>query len=319
MNERHIMGHGHCPATTAARAKPKAARRWAGWALGAAGPARVAFLLACMLTGFGTASLAQGPACAGLSAEKKSLVQSLFARLHPYDGCDDTFARCLAQRSPSKVVARLAEDICRQAKAGKDGKQIEHALAKRAQSMLPGGRRLAAQLDEATRAGAADAPVVLVAYACTRCPLCKEIIPALHAAVHDGPLAGKVRLYVRPFPLKNHPGASEGGLAILAAAKLGGFWPFTLLLYQRFDAFTPAILPAWAEQAGLDRVAFERILADPATRAELVAAKQEGLRNKVAATPSLFIDGRAYVYDVKLEPILDVLQEAYDATRVGKN
>ena len=134
----------------------------------------------------------------------------------------------------------------------------------------------------------------------------------------DGPLAGKVRLYVRPFPLKRHPGSSEGGLALLAAAKLGRFWPFTLLLYQQFDKFTPAILPEWAEKAVLDRVAFEHILADPKTRDELVAAKQEGLRNKVDATPSLFIDGRPYVYEVKLEPILDVLQEAYDAARAGK-
>jgi len=279
---------------------------------------RVALSLACLVVGLGRSSLAQTPTCASLPAEKKSLVQSLFSRLHPYDGCDDTFARCLALRPPSKVVVRLGEDLCRQAKAGKDARQIEHALAKRAQSMLPGSPRLAAQLDEATRAGRADAPVTLVAYACTRCPLCKEIIPALHAAVTGGPLAGKVRLYVRPFPLKSHPGSSEGGLALLAAAKLGGFWPFTLLLYQRFDKFTPALLPAWAEQAGLDRVAFERILADPKTRDELVAAKQEGLRNKVDATPSLFIDGRPYVYEVKLEPILDVLQEAYDAARAAE-
>jgi protein-disulfide isomerase len=278
----------------------------------------VSFSLACIFVAFGRPSLDQTPTCDTLVAEKKSLVQSLFGRLHPYDGCDDTFARCLAVRPASKVVVRLAEDLCRQAKAGKDGKQIEHALAKRAQSMLPGGPRLAAQLDEATRAGRSDAPVTLVAYACTRCPLCKEIIPALYAAVSGGPLAGKVRIYLRPFPLKSHPGASEGGLALLAAAKLGGFWPFTLLLYQQFDKFTPAILPAWAEQAGLDRVAFEHILADPKTRDELVAAKQEGLRNKVDSTPSLFIDGRPYVYDVKLEPILDVLQEAADGARPAK-
>jgi protein-disulfide isomerase len=75
---------------------------------------------------------------------------------------------------------------------------------------------------------------------------------------------------------------------------------------------------AWAKPVGLDRVAFERILADPKTRDQLVASKQEGLRNKVDSTPSLFIDGRPYVYDVKLEPILDVLQEAADAARAGK-
>ncbi len=39
---------------------------------------------------------------------------------------------------------------------------------------------------------------------------------------------------------------------------------------------------------------------------------------KVDSTPSLLIDGRPYVYEVKLEPILDVLQEAADAPGAGK-
>ena len=277
----------------------------------------VAFALAFVLAAV-RPSMAQTPSCDSLPADKKALVGTLFAGLHPYDGCDDTFARCLALRPPKKVVVRIADDLCRQAKSGKDAKQIEHALAKRAQSMLPGGPRLVAQLDEATRAGTADAPVVVVAYACTRCPLCKQIVPALHAAVTAGPLAGKARLYLRPFPLKSHPGASEGGLALLAAAKLGKFWPFTLLVYDRFDQFAPATLPEWAEAAGLDRAAFERIFADPKTREDLVAAKQEGLRNKVDATPSLLIDGRPYAYEVKAEAIIDVLQEAYEARPVDR-
>jgi protein-disulfide isomerase len=274
--------------------------------------------LAFMLAAAARPSLAHPPSCDSLPADKRALVGSLFASLHPYDGCDDTFARCLALRPPNKMVVRIADDLCRQAKSGKDAKQIERALAKRAQSMLPGGPRLSAQLDEATRAGAADAPVILVAYACTRCPLCKQIVPALHAAVTSGPLAGKVRLYLRPFPLKSHPGAAEGGLALLAAAKLGRFWPFTLLVYERFDQFTVATLPEWAQAAGLDRPAFERIFADPKMREELVASKVEGLRNKVDATPSLFIDGRPYVYDVKLEAIIDVLQEAYEAKQFDR-
>jgi protein-disulfide isomerase len=278
----------------------------------------VPFLLAFTLLGAGHPSQAQTSACDSLPSDRRALVQSLFAHLHPYDGCDETFARCLATRPPSPVVLRLAADICRQAKAGKDAKQIEHALAKRAQTMLPDAPRTSALMDQATRAGAADAPVTLVVYACTRCPLCKEIVPALYAAVTDGPLAGKVRLYVRPFPLKAHPGSSEGGLALLAAAKLDRFWPFTLLLYKRFDGFSAALLPEWAQAAGLDKAAFERIVSDPKTRDELVASKQEGLRNKVDSTPSLFVDGRPYVYELKMESILDVLQEAYEARRAAK-
>jgi protein-disulfide isomerase len=115
-------------------------------------------------------------------------------------------------------------------------------------------------------------------------------------------------------PLKSHEGSTQGGLALMSAAKLGRFWPFALLVYKRFDSFTPEALPEWAVSAGLDRTAFERAFADPKTRDELVASKQEGLRNKVEATPGMFIDGRPYVYEMTTEVVLDVLEEAYEAT-----
>ena len=96
----------------------------------------------------------------------------------------------------------------------------------------------------------------------------------------------------------------------MSAAKLGRFWPFAMLVYKQFESFTPAVLPQWAVAAGMDRAAFERGFSDPKTRDELVASKQEGLRNKVDATPGLFIDGRPYVYEMTTEAVLDVLEEA---------
>jgi protein-disulfide isomerase len=265
----------------------------------------------------GTAS-AQTPDCDGLPADKQAIARDLFAALHPYDGCDGTFARCLAAKSPTPVVLRLASDICRQVKSGSERKQVERNLAKRAQTMLAIGPRAAIVLDDAARAGAADAPVTVVVYACSRCPFCKAMVPALYQAVANGPLAGKVRLYLRPFPLKTHPDSTEGGLALVSAAKLGRFWPFTLHVYRNFDSLCPKVLPDWAETVGMDRKAFEREYAEPKTRERLVASKQEGLRNKVNATPSIFIDGRPYLYDLTTEAVIDVLEEAYEAARAAK-
>jgi protein-disulfide isomerase len=265
--------------------------------------------------GLGRASFAQTKDCDAVPADKKALVQGIFAALHPYDGCDETFARCLAAKPPKPIVLRLASDICRQVRAGDDRKQIERNLAKRAQTMLATGPRADIVLDESMRAGSAAAPVTAVVYACARCPFCKVMVAALHDAVAGGPLAGKVRLYFRPFPLKSHEQSTEGGLAMVSAAKLGRFWPFTLHLYKSFDSFCPKLLPDWAEAVGIDRKAFEREYADPKTRDLLVASKQEGLRNKVSATPSIFIDGRPYLYDLTTEAVLDVLEEAYEATK----
>ncbi len=144
------------------------------------------------------------------------------------------------------------------------------------------------------------------------------MVPALYQAVTDGPLAGKVRLYLRPFPLKTHAESTEGGLGFVSAAKLGHFWPMVLRMYKDFDAFCPKVLPEWAEAAGMERKAFEQAYADPKTRDALVAAKQEGLRNKVSATPTLFIDGRPYQYELNAPAVIDVLEEAYEAAKGKK-
>jgi protein-disulfide isomerase len=112
--------------------------------------------------------------------------------------------------------------------------------------------------------------------------------------------------------------STKGGLAMVSAATLGRFWPFTVHLYRSFDSFCPKLLAEWAEAVGINRAAFEREYADPKTREVLVAAKQEGLRNKVSATPGVFVDGRPYVYELTSDAVLDVLQEAYEAATERK-
>jgi protein-disulfide isomerase len=261
---------------------------------------------------------AQTPLCDGMTGAQKTQARQLFAVLHPYDGCDETFERCLAAGNPKPIVLRLASDICRQVKAGKKRLEIEQGLSKRAQTMMPLGKRAVFTLDAAMRAGEAGAPVTVVIFACARCPFCKVIVPALYQAVTGGALKGKVCLYFKPFPIKNHEGALEGGLAFVGAAKLGRFWPFTLELYQRFGSFSPKLLADWAVIAGMERPAFERGFSDPQTRKVLVASKQEGLRYKVKATPGIFIDGREYVYEMNLPAILDVLEEAFEAAKPTK-
>jgi protein-disulfide isomerase len=261
---------------------------------------------------------AQTPDCDALPADRKAIARDIFAALHPYAGCDGTYARCLAAKPPKPVVLRLASGICRQVKAGDDRKQVERNLAKRAQTMLASGPRAVIAVDEATRAGVAEAPIELAVYACPRCPFCKGMVTALYQAVTAGPLAGKARLYLRPFPLKTHADATEGGLAMVSAAKLGHFWPFVLALYKNFDHYCPKLLPDWAATAGMDRAAFENATQDPKTREVLVAVKQEGVRNKVNATPTVFIDGRQYLYDLSPESVIDVVEEAYEARMAKK-
>jgi protein-disulfide isomerase len=275
---------------------------------------RTAFLVMFLVAVAGVSGVAhaQTPRCDDLWALQKQVAHEIFAAMHPYDGCDATFEQCLARKPPHPTVLRLADDICRQVRDGRSQSDIERALAKRAQSILPTSKSSILTIDENTLAGDPEAPVCVVIYACARCPFCRVFVTALHKEVTQGSLKGKVRLYFRPFPLKGHPGSTEAGLAMLSASRLKKFWPFVLTVYDRFDTFDTKLLPEWAAEVGMDQATFEKLMADPATRKALVAAKQEGLRNEVEATPTLFIGGRRYVYDVSLEVVIDVLHEAYE-------
>ena len=101
-------------------------------------------------------------------------------------------------------------------------------------------------------------------------------------------------------------------MAFVAAQKLGKGWPFIMKFYADFKNFSKGKLPAWAVAVGLDRAAFIKEMKSKANVKLLVASKKEGLRNKVKATPTLFINGRRYYGDLDPETLLDVLDEEAD-------
>lgn len=251
--------------------------------------------------------------CASLTPEQTARKQALFKKIHAYDGCDQTLDKCTAMKNPHFSVRHTASDVCRMIKAKKSDDEIELAVSKRAQSLMPPLVKPTIRADSRTLAGSPDAKVSVTIYACARCPFCKVLVPRLYREVTQGSLKGKVNIQFRPFPIKSHEGALEGGLAMEAAASLGKFWPFVNLMYSRYDQFCPKLLSGWAGEAGVDKALFEKTLNDPKTRKAVVSSKQEGIVNKVTATPTLFIDDRQYVYDMSEGVLEDVLEEAYKA------
>ncbi|HEY3448714.1 MAG TPA: thioredoxin domain-containing protein [Myxococcales bacterium] len=260
-----------------------------------------------------TAARAQTPACEALEGEQKKMVDELFAKLKPYECCTDSFAKCLAPQAKScPVVPRLANNLCRMAALGKDAAGLEKAYENRKKSMTGSHPTRTFVLEDSARLGEASAPVTAVMYACTRCPFCRDLVLALHREVTEDALKGKVKLYLRPFPLKGHEGSTEGALALMAAGKQGKMWPFTVYTYKHFDEFNPVILADWAEFQKLDRPAFEAALADEKVREALTEVKKEGTRNKVEATPTIYIDGRLWSGELETGSIVDALLEEYD-------
>jgi protein-disulfide isomerase len=253
---------------------------------------------------------AQTATCDALQGAKRQLAVDILKSQHPYDCCDATIWDCLKRKPVCRLVTRLANDICRRAKAGQNRKAIERELSRRASSMT--GRKVNIDLSQEPRAGDAGAPITVVAYLCARCPYCARLGPHLYKSVTSGKLKGKAKFYIRVFPIRSHQYSTEGGLALMASKKLGKFWEYILHLYANFSRFDPAKLPDCAASKGMPRQKFIDIMNSAATRAELVESKKEGVRNKVDATPTLFINGRKYLGDLSVEAVDDVIEEAWE-------
>ena len=250
--------------------------------------------------------------CSKLNEAQEGIAVKVMEATYPYACCDEKLTSCLKQKKVCKLAKRLRDDICRRVGRNQAPKAIKDALTRRARSMSALGSKAKIDLTGLQPAGDPKAPVKVVAYACARCPFCSKVLPVLHRLVVSGGLKGRAQLYFKAFPIRGHEGSALGGLAFQAAAREGKFWPYMLKLYAEFDKFSPERLPQWAASVKLDQAAFTAAMEDKSTRAALVAAKKEGLRNGVKATPTLFINGRKYHGDLDPETLLDVLDEEAD-------
>jgi protein-disulfide isomerase len=250
--------------------------------------------------------------CRGLSEAQAVTLAAVQQRVHPHDCCDDTLAACLAAAVPSRSVKRLAAEVCRRVAAGQPQEYILRSLERRAATLLPAAAPTPMDLEGVAWAGDPQAPVPLVAYACGRCPFCSHLVPALHRAVTEGPLKGRARLAIRPFPIRGHAGSTEAALGMEAARTLGAFWPYVLKEYQEFEGFSEAALVDWAAAVGLERAAFRQAMQDPALRERVVESKKEGLRNGVEATPTVFLGGRRYTGELDQAALVDAALEEAD-------
>ena len=113
--------------------------------------------------------------------------------------------------------------------------------------------------------GSPDAPVKIVEFGDTECPMCKRFHPTLQRIVQEYP--GKVAWVFRHFPIDDiHPKARKEAEATECANELGGnekFWAYLDRLYAitpSNDRLDPTELPRIAEHIGLNRTQFESCL-----------------------------------------------------------
>jgi len=117
-------------------------------------------------------------------------------------------------------------------------------------------------------------------------------VPLLEQVLEQYPK--DVKLVFKQFPLGNHKFAGPAALASLAANEQGKFWPFHDLIFANYNQLNDDKIKELAKQAGLDMARYDQDLRNNGQRYLGIVRRdlQEGQRNGVRGTPSIFINGR---------------------------
>lgn len=266
-------------------------------------------VLAMLLLGLSLSAFA-GP-CDKLSVDKRAEATKVMGMIYPHDCCDEMLDKCLAEK-PSRLIRRLADEVCRLVDIGQKDKEIKRELGLRAGSMIGSGRPAKIDMSDVAWAGALNAPVKVIEYASADCRSCAKTIPMLYEAVTKGALKGKVKLGLRLFPIQKDEKSINANLAMVAAGELGKLWPYALKVFGGSGDFAMEKLVNWAGDLGLDKVIFKDKLLSPETREKLKASEREGLQNGVDLTPTYFIQGKRYMADLDYAALFDAISEEVD-------
>jgi protein-disulfide isomerase len=149
-----------------------------------------------------------------------------------------------------------------------------------------------APLDEAVDHVRGDrAGTLILEYGDFECPYSRQAYREIQKV--EGALGDRVRFAFRHFPLTDlHPHALAAAKAAEAAAAQGRYWAMHDTLFHRQKALEDDDLRRYAEELGLDLVAFDRDRDSTAVMDRIWRDVDSGTRTgQVEGTPTLFIEG----------------------------
>lgn len=139
--------------------------------------------------------------------------------------------------------------------------------------------------------GSADAKVVMVEYSDFQCPACGAAEPTVEEVINA--YGSKIKFVYRHFPLTSiHQYSQKAAEASECAGAQGKFWEMHGKLFANQNALRISDLKSYAQQIGLNTTSFNQCLDSGAAAANVKADFNEGLAEKVRATPTFFINGR---------------------------
>ncbi len=142
--------------------------------------------------------------------------------------------------------------------------------------------------------GNKDAPVTIIEFSDFQCPFCARFFSETFPLLEENYVnTGKVKIVFRDFPLNFHPEAEPAALAAECADEQGKFWEYHDLLFKNQDALSAENYKKWAQDLGLDTVAFSDCLDSQKYLDEVKADVEDGVKYGVTGTPAFFVNGQA--------------------------
>ena len=156
--------------------------------------------------------------------------------------------------------------------------------------------------------GPAGARVTVVEFVDYQCPHCKAIQSVLHELMEAFP--ADVKVYFKHFPLSQHTNARQAALAATAAQRQGKFWAYSDRVWANSNQLTSAKLEQIAKDVGLDVQQWRQDIESNAVVGQVDNDKNLGQEIPIAATPAIFINGKAYKDNRDIEAMKEWVYEA---------
>lgn len=146
--------------------------------------------------------------------------------------------------------------------------------------------------------GSPAAPVTIVEYSDLQCPHCSKAHEVLSDQLYKNYTKDQVRWIFKHYPLQGHEWAEAGAIATECAGQQNprAFWDLTEKFFHNASTITVQNIGEkamqFASQSKLDTKRFKQCFDSKATMDRVQAHKREGNAAGVAATPTIFVNGR---------------------------
>lgn len=164
--------------------------------------------------------------------------------------------------------------------------------------------------------GPENAIITIVEFADFQCPFCAELFKTLREVEKN--YSQTVRIVYRQFPLPNvHPDALKAAEAALCAFDQQRFWELHDAMFEDNRYIDVVSLKAKASGLELDTAMFNDCVDSGKNAARIREDVLEATKLGVAATPTLFINGRYLTGARPYEEIANVINEELSIARSG--